>query len=152
MTCRCTEPGVRKSPMNEIAVGDTRRVRHALSETQERTEFADGIFWTSGGREWPHNFGVMARGLLTGDLMFRTTCEFSDLHVAKIARSATLARSICRLVLSGMVRINFSRPKMSAANEANVLPCWSRYFVIRVVGGANDNAGLRIDSCCCSRS
>jgi len=26
MTCRCTESGVRKSPMNEIAVRGTRRV------------------------------------------------------------------------------------------------------------------------------
>src|SRR5262249_5487715 len=37
-----------------------------------------------------------------------------------MARSATFARSICRLVLSRMVLINFLRPKMSAANEANL--------------------------------
>jgi len=35
------------------------------------------------GREWPHNFAVLARGLLNGDFMFRTICEFNELRVAK---------------------------------------------------------------------
>ena len=40
------------------------------------------------GREWPHNFAVLARGLLDGDFMFRTICEFNKLRVAKTACSA----------------------------------------------------------------
>ena len=43
------------------------------------------------GLERPHNFGLMARMLLNGDLSFRVTCDFNELRVAKIAHSATLA-------------------------------------------------------------
>jgi hypothetical protein len=97
-------------------------MRHALSQSQQPMEFADGIILDAGRCEWPHNFAVMARGLLNRDLMFRTTCEFNDLRVAKIARLATLARSICRPVFSGMVRINFSRlNKDVSSKETNLI-------------------------------
>ena len=76
-----------------------------------------------------HNFGVVARGLLTGDLMFCTVCEFNDLRVAKLTRLATSGRLLRWPVFSGMACINFSRAKMSAANQANLFrSVWSRYF------------------------
>jgi hypothetical protein len=39
-----------------------------------------------------HNFEMTARMLLNGDLMFRVSCNFNELRVAKIAHSTTLAR------------------------------------------------------------
>ena len=42
--------------------------------------------------EREHNFDVMARILLNGDLRFRPICDFNELGVAKIARSTTSAR------------------------------------------------------------
>jgi hypothetical protein len=39
-----------------------------------------------------HNLEVMARMLRNGDLGFRDTCDFNELHVAKRAHSTTLAR------------------------------------------------------------
>jgi hypothetical protein len=44
------------------------------------------------GHECSHNFNVMARMLLKGDLMFRPVCNLNELGVAKIARSTTSAR------------------------------------------------------------
>jgi len=43
------------------------------------------------GHECKHNFNVMARMLLYGDLMFGPTCNLNELGVAKIARSTTSA-------------------------------------------------------------
>jgi hypothetical protein len=66
--------------------------------------------------------------------------------VAKMARSATAARSVRRPKSSGIVRINFSRPQMSTANEANPFCTVGQdIFVVLVVGAANDNARPRID-------
>jgi hypothetical protein len=70
--------------------------------------------------EQPHNLAVPARELLNGDFVFYITCEFNNLRVVKMARLATPARLGCRPVFSGMVCINFSRPKKSVANEANL--------------------------------
>jgi hypothetical protein len=78
-------------------------------------------------RKWPYNFGVLARGLLNGVFGFCIGRDFNDLRVAKIARLATSARPIFRSMFSGIVWINFSRPKISAANQPTLLrACWSR--------------------------
>ena len=81
------------------------------------------------GREWPHNFAVLARGLLNGDFMFRTICEFNKLRVAKTACSATPARSICRPAFSGMMCIISCDQKMSAANEPTCFALLVKIFL-----------------------
>jgi hypothetical protein len=61
--------------------------------------------------------------------MFRAICEFNELRVAKTARSATPARSICRPAFSGMMCINFLRPKMSTANEPTYFALFVKIFL-----------------------
>jgi hypothetical protein len=41
------------------------------------------------GLERLHNFELTARILLNGDLMFRLTCNFKELRVAKMSLAAT---------------------------------------------------------------
>ena len=70
--------------------------------------------------------------------MFCTICEFNDLRVAKLTRLATSGRSLRWPVFSGIACINFSRPKMSAANQANLFRSVGQdIFLVGAVGGLN---------------
>jgi hypothetical protein len=107
-------------------------------------------FWALVRREWPHNLAVPARGLLNGNFVFCITCEFNNLRVVKMARLATPARSGCRPVFSGMVCINFSRPKKSVANEANLFCVVGQdIFVSALFEGPMMMPSRGSISCCC---
>jgi hypothetical protein len=80
----------------------------------------------------------VAQGLLNGDLMFCTICEFNDLRVAKLTRLATSGRSLRWPMFGGMACINFSRPKMLAATQANLFRAVGQdIFLVGAVGGLN---------------
>jgi hypothetical protein len=71
------------------------------SENLQGRKSREGIRWPRSARYGElkgapelgsrHNFNVMARMLLKGDLMFRPMCNLNELGVAKIARSTTSA-------------------------------------------------------------
>ena len=87
---RTPRAGVRKPPREEIAGRDT--CCGALYGKIDARKFKFGTSWMSAaGLECMRNFDVMARMLLNGDLSFLALCDFNELRVAKIARSATPA-------------------------------------------------------------
>jgi len=71
-------------------------VRYRELSTARNFDFEAGWFSPAASLECVYNFGVMARGLLNGDLRFRPMCDFKELRVAKIARSTTSAWWTCR--------------------------------------------------------
>src|SRR5262245_57965935 len=88
------------------------------------------------GHECMHNFSVMARSLLNGDLRFGTMCNLNGLGVAKIARLTTSARSSCRQAFSGMSRsVPYGRKNNQLQTNDAVSICSSRW--------TSSTAGLR---------
>ncbi len=74
--------------------------------------------------------------------MFCIICQFNELRVAKLTRLATSGRSLHWPMFSGMAWINFSRAKMSAANQANLLGAVGQD--ISVVGREQQEIDLRV--------
>ena len=67
-------------------------VRYRELSSARNFGFEAGRFSPAASLECVYNFGVMARGLLNGDLRFRPTRDFKDLGVAKRPHSTTSTR------------------------------------------------------------
>src|ERR1035441_2165849 len=67
-------------------------VRYRELSSARNFGFEAGRFSPAASLECVYNFGVMARGLLNGDLRFRLTRDFKDLGVAKRPHSTTSTR------------------------------------------------------------
>jgi hypothetical protein len=77
--------------------------------------------------------------------VFCIICIFNDLRVAKMPLLATPARSICRLVFSGTVSINFSRARIQRPMRPTCF-AQSVKILLSSASGDNDYAGQQIDA------
>ena len=99
--------------------GIRQAVRRALSKIECRAQFryvARG-FSKNLGLEYVHNFGVMARVLLTGESRFLSSCDFKELRVIKRARFTTLTlaasqHSFCSIARTEGLKKNFDAFKL----------------------------------------
>jgi hypothetical protein len=80
-------------------------------------------------------------------LVFCTVRKFNELRVAKLTRLVTSGRSFCWPMFGGMACINFSRIKMSAANQAYLFRAVGQdVFLVGAVGGLNHDRGQQQES------
>ena len=79
-------------------------VRYQRLSVARNFDFLAGGFSKNVGLECVHNFGVMARVLLTGESRFLSPCDFKELGVIKRARFTTLTLAASQHSLNSITR------------------------------------------------